>query len=412
MTWDYKAALQSEDAHLTHKRGGYHIWGTVDPSPFGLAVVNSLDHVGDEDAAYNVPGEKDIILSGLEGEQWTSSRENAANSYVIADPYYFVHDETLESVQLPATDQNIRARRLFDEDMQKRIFAWTLLEAVDGEDLMGVIVPDDAEAVTVSTPWGEVLHGGPGDLVLCGLNDDGSANLDDARLVNRAVAARTYDLSPWGLEMVESETPPEPDGVYTKDGFFNNLSLGLMCAGEHSIGDDAFVVDEDGISELREIFAGHDELRDEFRDALYDRKRSPEQAGRIAGVLDHLLMDDFLFNDLPWDAFSAFDVTFDDERNTEDIFIGIAVDPNYGQARSDCPDVEKIDCNLLVCLPAAEVCADVDDIDVVAAHRDAILDDFYKAEDDCWHEYERDFWTASSSLSDEDPKVISTHMLP
>lgn len=223
MAWDWKAALASDEAKVTRKRGGYDVWATLDLTPYGLTVVNSLDHRDASDARPCVRGQNDVIVSGTRGEQWASGRESAEMNYDAI---------SADGIALgPATVENIAAARHgagwdpMDADPFESTSAWARLRAKQGPDNLGVIVPKGAGEVEVATAWGSVEHGGEGSLILAPVGPDGGPDLSDARLVAADVAASTYDLSPWGLPMTEPSEAPYPDGVPTTKGLVSNDDL-------------------------------------------------------------------------------------------------------------------------------------------------------------------------------------------
>lgn len=221
--WDWKAALASDEAKVTRKRGGYDVWATLDLTPQGLTVVNSLDHRDAQDAAPCIRGKNDVIISGTRSEEWASGRESAEANYDAI---------STDGVVLgPATAANIVAARHeagwdpFDADPFESALVWARLRAKQGPANLGIIVPEGVGEVEVATAWGSVEHGGAGSLILAPVGPDGGPDLSDCRLVQVDVAASTYDLSPWDLPMTDPPEAPYPCGVFTPSGLVGNDDL-------------------------------------------------------------------------------------------------------------------------------------------------------------------------------------------
>ncbi len=194
--WDWREAFDDAETHPTHKLR-YAIWAMMDPTADGLSVVNTLDHASDEDAARSVPGTGDVILSGLQGEQWPSKRANAQASYKVVGPD--------GSVLGAATPENVMAGRAEGSP-------WAMVVAEPGPEMVAMVVPDGVGDFTMEV-WGQTVHGKAGDVVLVGTTPEGEPDFCDHRLVAADVARMTYDLSAFGIEPVQAPVPKMPDRV-------------------------------------------------------------------------------------------------------------------------------------------------------------------------------------------------------
>lgn len=184
--WLEDQILHPENWKKTHKLK-YSIWAKE--APVGTTIYNVM-----EKSFYTTTLERNIVLSGITGEQWIIDRKKLNKTY---------------------SDKNGNPVSLLQDPMIHN--GWTPIFSMSESDFTAaaIQIPKEYRDLKVKTSWGDILIANnsekkvKGDFILVSLDEKGQPNMNDLRVVDHDIFLATYDSKAFGDNIQIDMAPPK-----------------------------------------------------------------------------------------------------------------------------------------------------------------------------------------------------------